>query len=52
VLFQAIPNGLAGATQIDFTVPTGAPAGPQQVIVTVGGVAAAPVNLTVLAAGP
>ena len=49
VLFQAIPNGLAGATQIDFTVPSGAPLGPQQVVVTVGNVAAPPVNLTITA---
>lgn len=52
VLFHGIPNGLAGATQINFTVPTGAPTGPQQVIVTVGSVAAPPVNLTVTSAGP
>ena len=52
VLFQGVPNGLAGATQIDFTVPAAAPTGPQQVIVTVGGVAAPPVNLTITAAGP
>jgi uncharacterized protein (TIGR03437 family) len=50
VLFQAIPSGLAGVTQIDFTIPTGAPLGSQQVVVTVGGVAAPAVNLTV--AGP
>ncbi len=49
VLFQAIPYGLAGVTQIDFTIPNGAPLGPQQVVVTVGGVAAPGVNLTVTA---
>jgi uncharacterized protein (TIGR03437 family) len=49
VLFQAVPNGLAGATQIDFTVPAAAPTGAQQVVVTVGGVAAPPVNLTITA---
>jgi len=49
VLFQAIPNGLAGATQIDFTVPAGVGSGPQQVLVTVGGVAATGLNLTIAA---
>jgi uncharacterized protein (TIGR03437 family) len=49
VLFQAIPYGLAGVTQIDFTIPSGALLGPQQVVVTVGGVAAPGVNLTVTA---
>jgi uncharacterized protein (TIGR03437 family) len=47
VTFQGVPNGLAGGTQINFTVPAGAPLGAQQVIVTVGTVAAPPVNLTV-----
>jgi uncharacterized protein (TIGR03437 family) len=47
VLFQAIPYGLAGETQIDFTILSGTPTGPQQVVVTVGGVAAPGVNLTV-----
>lgn len=45
--FEGIPNGLAGVTQIDFTIPVDAPAGPQQVVVTVGGVAAPPVGLTI-----
>jgi uncharacterized protein (TIGR03437 family) len=48
-LFAGIPSGLAGVTQIDFTVPTGAPLGPQPVVVTVGSVAAPPVTLTVVA---
>jgi uncharacterized protein (TIGR03437 family) len=47
LLFQGIPNGLAGVTQIDLAVPSTAPTGPQQVIVTVGGVPAQPVNLTI-----
>jgi uncharacterized protein (TIGR03437 family) len=49
-LFAGIPSGLAGVTQIDFTVPAGAPLGPQPVVVTVGSVSAAPVALTVVAA--
>ncbi len=48
VLFQAVPYGLAGVTQINFTVPS-APLGPQQVVVTVGGIAAPPVKLTITA---
>ena len=47
LLFQAIPYGLAGVTQIDLTVPADAAAGPQQVVVTVGGVAAPALSLTV-----
>jgi uncharacterized protein (TIGR03437 family) len=47
LLFQAIPYGLAGATQIDLVVPSGAAIGPQQVVVMVGGVAAPPINLSI-----
>jgi len=47
LLFQAIPYGLAGATQIDMIVPSGVTTGPQQVVVTVGGVAAPPINLSI-----
>jgi len=36
-----------GVSQLNFTVPATAPAGVQPVVVTVGGVAGAPVNLTV-----
>ena len=39
----------AGTTEIDFTVPPDAPLGPQPVVVTVGGVASAPVTLNVTA---
>jgi uncharacterized protein (TIGR03437 family) len=49
--FQAIPSGLAGATQIDFVVPPGIGPGAQQLVVTVGGVSASPLNLTITAAG-
>jgi len=47
LLFQAIPYGLAGATQIDLVVPTGVATGSQQVVVTVGGVAAPPIDLSI-----
>jgi uncharacterized protein (TIGR03437 family) len=45
--FIGIPTGLVGVTQINFTIPPTAALGKQPVIVTVGGVASAPVNLTV-----
>jgi uncharacterized protein (TIGR03437 family) len=45
--FIGIPDGLVGVTQINFTVPTTAPPGPQKVVVTIGGVASPPVTLTV-----
>jgi uncharacterized protein (TIGR03437 family) len=47
VLFAGIPSGLAGVTQIDIVVPPNAPTGPQNIVVTVGGVAAPPVPLIV-----
>lgn len=47
IAFAGIPPGLAGVTQINFTVPENAPAGVQSVIATVGGVLSAPVKLTV-----
>jgi len=49
LLFHGIPSGLAGATQIDFQIPASVPAGPQPIVVTVGGVAAPPVFLNVTA---
>jgi len=45
--FVGIPPGLVGVTQINFTIPPGAPLGPQPVVVTVGGVSSAPVTLNV-----
>lgn len=36
--FVGIPSGLVGVTQINFTIPATVPAGPQPVVVTVGGV--------------
>jgi len=45
--FIGIPNGLVGVTQINFTIPANAATGSQPVVVTVGGAASAPVNLTI-----
>ena len=42
----------AGTTEIDFDVPANAPLGPQPVVITVGGVASAPVTLNVTAPPP
>ena len=46
---MGIPSWAAGVTQIDFTIPSTAPTGPQPVVVTVGGVASPPVTLNVTA---
>src|SRR5262249_1886086 len=45
--FAAIPPGLIGVAQINFVVPANVAAGVQPVVVTVGGVASAPVSITV-----
>ena len=45
--FVGIPSGLAGVTQINFTVPSNAPLGAQRVVVTVGGAASPPATLAV-----
>lgn len=47
ILFAGIPNGDIGVTQINFMVPADAALGPQQLIVTVGGVASAATTFTV-----
>jgi uncharacterized protein (TIGR03437 family) len=47
VQFVGTPSWSVGVTQVNFTIPQNAPAGLQPVIVTVGSVASAPVNLTV-----
>ncbi len=47
VQFAGIPSGVAGVTQINFTVPAKAPSGPQPVVVTVGTVSSTQVSLTV-----
>ena len=48
--FVGTPVGVAGITQINFTIPAAVPAGAQTVVVNVGGVASAPVILNVTAA--
>jgi uncharacterized protein (TIGR03437 family) len=45
--FIGIPSGLVGVTQINYEVPANTPAGVQPVVVSVGGVASQPANLTV-----
>jgi uncharacterized protein (TIGR03437 family) len=47
VNFAGIPPGLAGVTQINFTVPAAAPLGQQPVVVTVGSAASPPATVTV-----
>ena len=49
IVFNGIVPGLIGVTQVNFTVPTDAAIGVDPVVVTVGGAASAPVNLTVTA---
>ena len=45
--FVGIPTGYVGVTQINFTVPSGVPAGVQPVVVTVGNASSAPAKLTI-----
>jgi uncharacterized protein (TIGR03437 family) len=47
VVFDGITSGLTGVTQVNLTVPSDAPLGAQQVVVTVGGVASPAATLTV-----
>jgi uncharacterized protein (TIGR03437 family) len=47
VEFIGVPVGLVGVTQINYQVPANTLAGVQPVVVTVGGVASPPANLTV-----
>ncbi len=42
-----IPGGYVGVMQVNYQVPKTAPLGPQQVVVTIGGVSSAPATLTV-----
>jgi uncharacterized protein (TIGR03437 family) len=44
-----IAAGSYGVTTLNVTIPASAPTGPQPVVVTVGGVASPPVNLTITA---
>jgi uncharacterized protein (TIGR03437 family) len=48
IAFDGIPYGLAGVTQINFVVPAGLAAGPQQVVVTVGTTASKPATFTIV----
>ena len=50
ITFLAIPPGLAGVTQINFTIPASTPVGVQPVVVTVGGVSSTPASVMVTAA--
>jgi uncharacterized protein (TIGR03437 family) len=45
--FIGIPPGLAGVTQLNFTVPANAPLGTQPVELSVGSVESTPANFTV-----
>jgi minor extracellular serine protease Vpr len=47
VSFSGLAPGFPGLNQVNFVVPAGTPAGVQQVVVTIGGVDAPPVNLPV-----
>ncbi len=47
IQYIGIPNGLVGVTQVNFTVPANVPLGPQQIVITIGGVASAPATFTV-----
>jgi uncharacterized protein (TIGR03437 family) len=47
IAFVGIPSGLAGATQINFVIPAGAPTGLQPVVVTVGGISTPEVLVTI-----
>ena len=47
VEFAGITPGLIGVTQVNILVPASTPLGNQPVVVTVGGVASAPVNIVV-----
>ena len=49
VQFIGIPSGLVGVTQINVTVPAGAPLGVQPVMVRVGGISSNAGSLTVTA---
>jgi uncharacterized protein (TIGR03437 family) len=47
-----IAAGAYGVTTMNVTIPASAPAGPQPVVATVGGVSSPPVNLTITAPPP
>jgi len=45
--FIGVPPGLAGVTQINFTVPANAPLGVQPVVLTIGAAVSPAANFTV-----
>jgi uncharacterized protein (TIGR03437 family) len=47
VEFYGIPNGLAGVSQLNLTLPTKLSVGPQKVVVSIGGVAAQTLTLQI-----
>jgi uncharacterized protein (TIGR03437 family) len=47
VTFAGIPPGVAGVTQVNFTIPVSVALGVQPVVVTVGGVSSLAANLTI-----
>jgi uncharacterized protein (TIGR03437 family) len=47
VLFAGIPTGLVGVLQVNVTIPAALPAGPQPVVVSVGGVDSPAVSLSI-----
>jgi uncharacterized protein (TIGR03437 family) len=47
VQFYGIPSGFAGVSQLNLTLPTNLPVGPQQVVVSIGGVAAQTLTLQI-----
>jgi len=49
IQFAGMTPGIVGLTQVNFVVPPTTPAGVQPVVVTSGGIASAPANLTVTA---
>ena len=52
VQFAGVSAGLVGTLQVNIIVPSNAPTGNQPVVITVGGVKSAPVNIVVQAAKP
>jgi len=45
--YKGIPSWSVGVLQLNFTIPNGVAAGPQPVVVTVGGVPSLPANITI-----
>jgi uncharacterized protein (TIGR03437 family) len=47
ILYDALPSWSVGVLQLNFVIPSGVPAGQQPVVVTMGGVASLPANITI-----